>query len=183
MLSRPATLLSLACFAALLVCGCGAQEPESPDALGELMGSYSLDLEASVTASLPVWKAALSKGVEKDIADLVAQPPAMIKEMRDDHVALEAQGEMIVRKSLGRTKIDLTLAKQRAFELTTKVPDLKEGGCSGLWTVEEDVLFLVRDTVDGEALEEKSSVKLAMADGVLTMRWPGLPFAFVLRKG
>jgi len=183
MISRSASILSLVCFVALLVCGCGGQEPESPDALGEYLGSYSLDLEASVTASLPVWKDLLSKGVEKDIADLVASPPVMIKEMRDDHAALEAQGETIVRKSLTRAEVDLTLAKRRAFELTTKIPDLKEGGCSGQWTVEEGVLYLVRDTVDGETLEEKSSVKLAIADGVLTMRWPGLPFAFVLRKG
>lgn len=183
MIRRRSVLVSLACFVALAVTGCGPQDSVSSASPDALLGSYSLDVEASVEASLPVWNAEMSKRADKEIADLVASPPAMIKTMRAKQREEVEMSESMLRSKFGRMIVDLTLAKRRAFELRSKVPEVQEDNCSGLWTVENDELFLIRDTVDGEALEQNSSLRLSTAEGELRLRWPGLVYVFVLRRG
>ncbi|MFT7462323.1 MAG: hypothetical protein ACI9EF_000663 [Pseudohongiellaceae bacterium] len=183
MTCRLTAVLSLVCLSSLVVVGCGPSSSNATPSLDGYLGSYTVDRDASLALSMPIWNEKVTRGTEKDIANLVAQPPVMVKKMRDDLATLLGRGEQVVGEYLRRVTLDLTVSKRRAFEFTTDISDLKEGGCSGLWTVENGELFLVRDTVDGEALVEKSSLRLAIDGEELHLRWPGLAYVFVLRKG
>jgi hypothetical protein len=177
---RRTASFALVCLTALFAGGCDrSQDAESPVSLG----TYSIDHDASTEATLPVWQAELARRADKEIADLVASPPSMIKEMRENQVRTERQDLKRVPLKVSQLGMELTLSKGKKFALSTEIPELSEQNCSGLWTIDAGDLVLVRDTVDGETMEKQSSLRFAMGDGTLTLRWPGLPYVFVLRQG
>jgi len=177
---RRAASFALACLIALPAAGCDrSQDTESP----VFLGTYSIDHDASTEATLPVWKAELARRADKEIADLVASPPSMIKEMRENQERTERQDLKRVPLKVAQLGMELTLSKGKKFALSTEIPEVSEQNCSGLWTIDAGDLVLVRDTVDGETMEKQSSLRFAMGDGTLTLRWPGLPYVFVLRQG
>ena len=177
---RRSAPFALVCLMALFAGGCDrSQDTESPVALG----TYSMDYDASSEATLPVWQAAMDRRVDKEIADLVASPPVMIKEMRAEQAKTRKQNVKLVPHKISQIEVELTLLKGKKFELSTQIPEVSEDSCGGLWTIKDDELYLVRDTVDGQKLETKSSLRLSMGVDTLTLKWPGLQYMLVLKRG
>jgi hypothetical protein len=179
MSSCRSALLALACLTAVSAVGCNpAETAESLVALG----SYSIDHVASSEATLPVWQADMERRADKEIADLVASPPAMIAEMRKEQAKTAKQDLKRVPLKVKQIEVELTLSKGKKFKLTTKIPGVSEDKCSGLWAMKEGELYLVRDRVDGQELQDPSSLRLKLVDGGFTLKWPGLSYVLVLRQ-
>jgi hypothetical protein len=163
----PALLLTLASLP-----GCQAESGPVLTA-----GTWTLDKDASIEATLPLWKSESSARMEGEMDAFVKPVPewsekyrrGATKELQDDFPAE-------IEHFLKRVDVTLTAFESKRFELKAEIPELRFKECSGTTLVTEsgNVHFILRE-IDGTNLEQDEAISARYDDqGRLMIRWNDL---------
>jgi len=167
-------------FASVLVlftvAACKPSRPGDQLAAGE----WSLDLEASVEATMPVWKSEVGERMQAELDGMVKKHVYTQNKAAYEGDLIASQLPSIVTRELSTWKVELTV-EDATFELRTDVPDHNEHVVNGTCVVAQDnTVYLVRQRVDGIDLPTESKTTASVDDqGRLLLPWGEL-FRLVL---
>jgi hypothetical protein len=160
----PALLLTLASLP-----GCQA---ESGPVLAA--GTWTVDKEASIEATLPLWRSESSERMEAEMDAFVKPVPDWSEKYRRG-ATKELQDDFPDEIAHFMERVDVTVNAfpSKRFEMKAGIPELRFEECSGTTLVTEggNVHFILRE-IDGTNLEQDEAISARFDDqGRLMIRW------------